>query len=175
MLGRGGVPSVPPIPRVALDGGAAAEPAWVGAGQVLGPCVIGFGADVDSDVAAWGKRLAADVFGGDPLFAFFAEKLCSDLVLVGDDIMTVLTRECTEFSARVQLHTAEVKKKTVAQGPFYSEYLPAETILAAPLTLRVREHGDALSALLTGTVLQLGGDETIGKGLMWTRLLGSAA
>ena len=66
-------------------------------------------------------------------------------------------------------------------GPFYSEYLPAETILAASLTLRRPTGRDsatgdhekqrqALKKLLHGQLLQVGGDETLGKGLVWGRL-----
>ena len=85
----------------------------------------------------------------------------------GSEIVPVLLRECTEQAVRVQLERA----KTVKNGPFYSEYLPAETIMAASLTLRgtgdTADNREALRGLLDGKLLQIGGDETLGKGLMW--------
>ncbi len=91
----------------------------------------------------------------------FHTKLTEDLLLVGADVMPQLLRECTELSARVQLDG----NKTVANGPFYSEYLPAETIMAASLTLRdpTPATSGAIRGLLDGAPLQIGGDETLGR------------
>ncbi|MGJ3558957.1 hypothetical protein ACR6C2_08235 [Streptomyces sp. INA 01156] len=72
---------------------------------------------------------------------------------------------------RVQLNGG----KTVAHGPFHSEYLPAETLLAASLTLRPSTsplYTRELVRLLHNQLIQVGGDETIGKGLVWCRLVG---
>jgi CRISPR-associated protein Cmr4 len=113
--------------------------------------------------------LAEQVFA-DTKFDQLAGKLREDLLAVGADVMPVLVKECTEFVARVQL----TDDKTVQNGPFYSEYLPTETILAAVLSLRrtpaVAAHEALLQRLLTDTLLRIGGDETLGKGMVWTRL-----
>ena len=114
-------------------------------------------------------------------FGPFAGKLRTDLLLAGSDIMPTLLRECTEQAVRVQLGDT----KTVENGPFYSEYLPAETVLAASLTLRCpaargaapedhERNAEALRVLLHGKLLQVGGDETLGKGLVWGRLIEEA-
>lgn len=176
VLARGGVPY--PVPEVAGDAGAAADAGWVGPGEeVLGPCLVPLARKPDAELAEWAGRIAGHVFGPDPAgaFAFFAAKLRTDLLVVGHDVMPVLAKECTEFTARVQLGEG----KTVQHGPFYSEYLPTETILAANLTLRPAPGGqvpvgtcaEELELLLHGEPLQVGGDETLGKGLMWARLL----
>ena len=158
---------------------SAADEAWTKADdEVLGPCVVPLGDSKDDQLAAWASRIAADALPpGDDAFEPFAAKLRADLVMAGSDLMPTLLRECTEQAVRVQLD----ETKTVENGPFYSEYLPAETILAASLTLRrprrdtaPEDHGkyeQALSRLLDGKLLQVGGDETLGKGLMWGRLL----
>ncbi|WP_262402803.1 type III-B CRISPR module RAMP protein Cmr4 [Actinomadura sp. CNU-125] len=160
---------IPPTPAVAPDRGLAAGAAWTTMDQqVLGPCVVPL--ETSEEVKQWAGRLAADAIGpaDDPVTGHFHDKFVQDLLLVGDDTMPQLVRECTELNARVQLDDG----KTVAHGPFYSEYLPAETVLAASLTLR--EPSDASRAavreLLGGAPLQVGGDETLGKGLMWARL-----
>jgi len=141
--------------------------------EVLGPCLVPL--REDSAVAGWAARIAADAFALDAAFRPFAGKFHNDLVLLGSDIVPVLLRECTEQAVRVQLSDA----KTVANGPFYSEYLPAETIMVAALTLRgtgdTPGNRDALRGLLDGRLLRIGGDETLGKGLMWGRLLEAAS
>ncbi len=172
-LGR----QAPAVPRVARDEGAAASRTWTEAArEVLGPCLVPLGPDVNEPLETWAARLAEDVLGWDAMFAPFAAKLREDLVLVGSEVAPVLLRECTEQAVRVQLS----ETKTVKNGPFYSEYLPAETIMAASLTLGGEADTDAnrtaLHGLLDKQLRQIGGDETLGKGLMWTRLhLGSPA
>jgi CRISPR-associated protein Cmr4 len=176
-LGR----QAPPVPEIAQDRGAAPDEEWTRMpNEVLGPCVVPLGDASDQGLRDWAGLLASDAIGGDDPFAPFGSKLRTDLLLAGSDIMPALLRECTEQAVRVQLGAA----KTVENGPFYSEYLPAETILAASLTLRRPaggdappgdddKHGQALRALLHGKLFQVGGDETLGKGLVWGRLLES--
>lgn len=162
--------SLDPVPGSRPDRGAAASDAWTGSpDEVLGPCVVPLGRSHDPGLAGWARRIAGDVLGWDDVFSPFAAKFREDLVLVGSEVAPVLLRECTEQAVRVQLDSAT---KTVKKGPFYSEYLPAETILAASLTLREGSpHGAALRGLLDKRPIQIGGDETLGKGLMWARLL----
>ncbi|MGH3942474.1 MAG: type III-B CRISPR module RAMP protein Cmr4 [Pseudonocardiaceae bacterium] len=163
--------TVPQVPTVGSDRGAAADAVWASAtDEVLGPCLVPLSAD--SVVRAWAQRLASDAVGASQPFKPFAQKLGTDLLVVGADVLPTLLRECTEQTVRVQLTAA----KTVAQGPFYSEYLPAETILAASLALRreanTPDNREALRDLLNAKLLQIGGDETLGKGLVWGRLHG---
>jgi CRISPR-associated protein Cmr4 len=170
-----------PVPEVAQDRGAAPHKDWTDApDEVLGPCVVPLGDEQDPDLARWAELLARDAIGEEEPFTLFAGKLRTDLLLVGSSVVPDLLRECTEQAVRVQLDAA----KTVQNGPFYSEYLPAETLLAASLTLRRSTGSDAtaedrgnlaepLRGLLHDQLLQIGGDETLGKGLMWGRLLES--
>lgn len=166
------------VPRVAPDRGLATSKEWIQVkkgdawvpveAQVLGPCLIPL--ETSQELKAWAEQVAKDALGSadDPVTGHFYTKLTEDLLMVGEDVMPQLVRECTELSARVQLSD----DKTVQNGPFYSEYLPAETILAASLTLRdpTSPALEALRKLLDGALLQVGGDETLGKGLVWTRL-----
>ena len=167
------------VPEVAQDRGAAPDEQWTDTlDEVLGPCVIPLGDEPDPDLREWAELLARDALIDDEPFGPFASKFRTDLLLAGSSLMPDLLRECTEQSVRVQLG----KDKTVQNGPFYSEYLPAETALAASLTLRRPARDDAapeehqqlttaLRGLLDNQLLQIGGDETLGKGLMWGRLL----
>ncbi|HET7013966.1 MAG TPA: type III-B CRISPR module RAMP protein Cmr4, partial [Streptosporangiaceae bacterium] len=166
-----------PVPEIAEDAGCAASVGWTrAASEVLGPCLVQLGEAADDDLTAWAKLLAAHAVGNDAGFVPFAKKLGTDLIMVGSAIAPTLFRECTEQAVRVQLAS---DSKTVKNGPFYSEYLPAETILAAALTLRgdgdTQANRAAISGLLDKQLLRIGGDETLGKGLMWGRLLNSEA
>ncbi|WP_233564943.1 type III-B CRISPR module RAMP protein Cmr4 [Micromonospora musae] len=178
------VTGLPQPPRLAPGGGAAASEAWTGDGrrarsEVLGPCLVELGAAPHPQLRHWAAQLATDVLGDADASAPLAplgDKLREDLLAVGSDVMPMLLTECTEFVARVQLNA----DKTVQNGPFHSEYLPTETILAASLSLRpMRSDGGLTTAdavellrdMLHDKLIQIGGDETIGKGLLWARLL----
>lgn len=168
----------PDLPAVGPDRAIGASAAWTGASEVLGPFVVPFAGDPSEQLAGWARKIAADALDWDPVFRPFADKLCDDLVMAGSEIVPVLVRECTEQAVRVQL---ERDTKTVKDGAlFYSEYLPTETIMAASLTLSGKKgdtaaNRDALNALLDKKLIQVGGDETLGKGLMWARLLPGGA
>lgn len=172
---------LPAVPDVAHDRGVATDTEWTVADQVVGPCLVSVSRpNVAGALTGWADRIATDGIGDGSHLSYFANKFRSDLLLVGTSVMDQLLRECTEHSVRVQLNP---KTKTVEQGPFTSEYLPSETLLAAVLTLRTPRSGEAeqntdhrrlLGKLLDGTALQIGGDETLGKGLVWSRLITEA-
>lgn len=108
---------------------------------------------------------------------FSRERLKSHLVVLHDDDFTHFVRHATEVVARVGL---DYERKTVKAGAlFYEEFLPAETLLySVVLANASRREGDKKSArdILNylrkhlPEVLQIGGDETIGKGLCFVRL-----
>lgn len=164
-----------PLPRRTDGVALAAAARWCGKGrdEVLGPLVVPLKDKPDPEVKAWADRIADDGIGGDIEFKPFADKLREDLLVVDNNVMPDLNRECTEVVARVQLNNG----KTVEHGPFYSEYLPAETLLVASLTLRDSDlselYAEEAKALLHGKQIQIGGDETIGKGRVWCRLVGA--
>lgn len=139
--------------------------AWVGP-QVFGPFVAQV---VDGAAAATG--LGAAIAELAPAFDFTRAKMRSDIVTVSDGTLTTAAKSATDIIARVQLKPDE---KTVKHGPFYSEHLPAETLLTAVLASTEPAHLDALARLLDGQAIQLGGDETIGKGVLWCRVLDGA-
>lgn len=99
------------------------------------------------------------------------------LVVLHDDDFTHFVRHATEIVARIGLNP---ETKTVKQGAlFYQEFLPSETILYAVVFANAsRREGKAAHAVgmldyLRGQlpeVLQIGGDETTGKGLCAVRL-----
>jgi CRISPR-associated protein Cmr4 len=112
--------------------------------------------------------------------AFTQERIKSHFVVLHDDDFTHFVRHATEVVARVGL---DYERKTVKTGAlFYEEFLPPETlfysvVLASPS--RRQGHGKAAADMLgylrenLPPVLQIGGDETIGKGLCAVRLDGA--
>lgn len=170
---------IPNVPDVAHDQGVALDEVWTASEQVVGPCLVPMSRPKTAgELENWAERIATDGIGDGSALSHFADKFRSDLLLVGTSVMDQLLRECTEHAVRIQLNP---ETKTVEHGPFTSEYLPAETLLATVLTLRApqgkatehdAEHQRLLQKLFDGAVLQIGGDETLGKGLVWSRLAG---
>ncbi|MEU7942460.1 type III-B CRISPR module RAMP protein Cmr4 [Microbispora bryophytorum] len=143
---------------------------------VVGPYVVDFrpadpelGARQIAQVHAWAQKVA-EVALPDTGDDYFRVKLTDDLLRCSDELLAAISRECAPVHARVQLGK-EINgepAKMVQNGPFYSEYLPGETLLAA----LVEGKGEDLKLIgqLHDKVLRVGGDESIGKGLMWCRL-----
>lgn len=107
-----------------------------------------------------------------------ATRLKSHLVILHDDQFTHFVRHATEVVARIGL---DYDKKTVRSGAlFYQEFLPAETLLYAVVlanSSRGTHPADAKEMLAyvqrnlqEKPILQIGGDETIGKGICQVRL-----
>ena len=98
------------------------------------------------------------------------------LAVVDDDTFTHFARYSTEVTARIGL---DYEHKTVRQGAlFYQEFLPAECVFYSVVLANPSRNGEKLSAeevlnhLKEGCppVLQIGGDETIGKGFCAVRI-----
>lgn len=129
-----------------------------------------FTATGDDGFKGWAERLAGAALPDLPEHNYFRDKLRRDLYQVSDVAMSAISTECTVVAARVQLGAEDEdgnRTKTVQHGPFYSEYLPTETVLAALLESASPDHLAELKERISGHVIQVGGDETIGKGLMW--------
>ncbi len=108
---------------------------------------------------------------------FTRKRLESHLALLHDDDFTHFVRHATEVVARVGL---DYERKTVKSGAlFYEEFLPAETLFYSVVLAnasRREGHGKSAGDILKylgdnlPPILQIGGDETIGKGLCAVRL-----
>ncbi|MEM4747310.1 MAG: RAMP superfamily CRISPR-associated protein, partial [Archaeoglobaceae archaeon] len=101
-------------------------------------------------------------------------------VILPDDAFRDFTQMATEIQTRVQLSQTT---KTVAEGPWLEEHLPSETLLYAPIfvskplapnakNLGLTNADDVLKLLseLKLDRLQIGGDETVGRGIVKVRL-----
>lgn len=107
------------------------------------------------------------------------ERLKTHLVVLHDDDFSHYVHHATEIVARIAL---DYDRKTVKQGAlFYQEFLPAETIMYSVLLANPSRNGmkmspaevlDKVKRCVENTrVLQIGGDETTGKGLCAVHVL----
>jgi CRISPR-associated protein Cmr4 len=108
-----------------------------------------------------------------------AARVKSHLAVLSDDDFTHFVRHATEVVARVGL---DYERKTIKPGAvFYQEFLPAETLFYSVVFVAAsRREGDATPAaailaylqehIERAGVIQIGSDETTGKGLCLARL-----
>lgn len=177
---------LPPLPETA-------RALSVPDGQVLGSpsCAVAdahgvlleeyaFGHTPNAAVDALAAWLQTHALPSTPEYDAVGAVLAAHLLVVADDDFSDFVRHTTEVQARVALND---KKTTTGDGGnlFYQENLPADSVLyAAVLADRDRsgllEDGTARAVLglvagLDGRRLQLGGDETVGKGICCVRVL----
>jgi CRISPR-associated protein Cmr4 len=122
---------------------------------------------LDAGLLQW---LAENLLPASEVYKRTRERFQKQLVVLSNDDFTHFVRFATEVAARVGL---DYETKTVKDGAlFYQEFLPAESlfysvVLASPS--RSRRNGDPATLLKRlqehlPEVLQIGGDETTGKG-----------
>ncbi len=111
---------------------------------------------------------------------YFANKLKTDLVLLSDTDFGYFAQHATLVEPHVRINP---ESGTADDGGlFYTENLPPESLLIAPLMAsRTRSGQNDLEAIevlaqmrtvLEGRLLQIGGDATTGRGLVMARLTG---
>jgi CRISPR-associated protein Cmr4 len=128
-------------------------------------------------IADWLKNYA---FPQSDEYKPFRDWLPKRFVILPDDAFRDFTQLATEIQTRVQL---KKETKTVGEGPWTEEHLPSETLLYAPIfvnkplasnanQLGLTDSDAVLQALrnLQLDRLQIGGDETVGRGIVKVRL-----
>jgi CRISPR-associated protein Cmr4 len=130
----------------------------------------------DDTVCTIGQWLAENALPEGDEYRYWREALPTRLIILHRNAFRDFAMFSTEIATRVQL---ESQTKTVAEGPWTEEHLPVDTLLYAPLMASptrakngVRLSGaqvvDKIGSLsLARTVL--GGDETIGRGVVSLR------
>ncbi|MGC8833783.1 MAG: type III-B CRISPR module RAMP protein Cmr4 [Armatimonadota bacterium] len=130
--------------------------------------------DLSSAVDALAGLLSEALFAGDRQWAQFVEER---LTVVHDDTFGFLCETATEVTARIRI---EDKKKTVDKGGlWYEEAVPAESIFAAPLIAIPRNgaSADELYGVIKPAfeqIVQIGGNASVGRGLVRLYLTGGA-
>lgn len=131
------------------------------------------------DVPKWAEEVAKALLPEGEHYRATRERFARQLVVVHDDDFTHFVRYATEVTARIAL---DYDTKTVKGGAlFYQEFLPTESLFYAVVIVNAaRARGEQTAAAdLMGKlqpmvdavpVLQIGGDETTGKGYCSVRL-----
>jgi len=140
-------------------------------------------ADVSDTIKGIGKSLADWGMPDGGEYEFFRNKLTNDLVVLSDTDFAYFAEYATLVEPHVRI---DDESGTAADGGlFYTENLPPESLLIAPLLAsqtRTGREEDKMEAnevmakianIVNGcNLLQIGGDTTTGRGLVVARVLG---
>ncbi|MBK8638163.1 MAG: type III-B CRISPR module RAMP protein Cmr4 [Chromatiaceae bacterium] len=142
--------------------------------------VAGAGSARDQ-VAKIAADLAAKAFPVDAAYAFFRDKFSQDLVVLSDTDFAYFAQNAMLVEPHVCINPDTGTAK--GTGLFYTENLPPESLLIAPMLAsqtRTGQRDDRMDALgvhlkmktlLDGRLLQIGGDVTTGRGLVVTTVV----
>lgn len=132
-------------------------------------------------LGAIGNWLATHALPEGDGYRFFREKLGKDLVLLSDTDFDYFVQHATLVEPHVRIN--EETGTADDGGLFYTENLPPEALLLAPLSAsrtRTGQQDDSLGAeavmtrmqtVMNGRLLQIGGDATTGRGQVIARLV----
>lgn len=140
-------------------------------------------------IGSIGRSLAERALAGNGQFAFFREKLKRHLVVLSDTDFAFFCEHAMLVEPHVRIN--DETGAADSGGLFYTENLPPESILIAPLMAsQVRNPkkprgGDGwmdaqeviakINTAIDGKLLQLGGDATTGRGLVVARVVNGGA
>ena len=138
-------------------------------------------ARVSQELPKLSTDLAAKALPTDRAYAFFADKLKTDLVVLSDTDFSYFAEHAMLVEPHVRI---DADTGTASDGGlFYTENLPPESLLIAPLmasqtrTGRNDDFDNAAGVMakirnvLDGKLLQLGGDATTGRGLVLAKVV----
>lgn len=171
---------LPQLPALGDENTALVAP---GSDLLLGDKVVledfSFTAQKSEEIKKIAEWLAVNALPQGAAFQYWRETLARRLCILPDNAF----RDFCLYGTEVQTHVRiEPEKKTVAKGALWTaEYLPADSLLYAPLFFtdsRAGKNGKTAAevigefAYLDGVHLQLGGDETTGQGWVAARIYG---
>lgn len=115
----------------------------------------------------------------EPSYSYIKNKMTKDIMVVSDTLFKELVLLTTEVVARIKI---DQEKGTAQEGaPWYEEYIPTDTLLYSQILISSRANENNNSSaitnslmLLSKSVIQIGGDETVGKGLAKIKMLDSS-
>ena len=113
-------------------------------------------------------------------YAYFADKLKTDLVVLSDTDFSYFAQHAMLVEPHVRIN--ETTGTASVGGLFYTENLPPESLLIAPLLASQTRSGKEdqpaefvmaqIKAVIDGKLLQIGGDVTTGRGLVVAKVEG---
>ena len=139
-------------------------------------------ATASSDLATIAADLAQRALPQEASFQFFAAKLKTDLVLLSDTDFCYFAQNAMLIEPHVRIDATTGAADS--GGLFYTENLPPESRLIAPLLASPTRTGNKdgqldaaevftrIRPVLDGKLLQIGGDATTGRGLVVAKVEG---
>lgn len=138
-------------------------------------------AALSGDLETLAKYLADQALPAGDGYAFFRDKLKKDLVVLSDTDFAYFAQHATlvEPHVRIDPNTGTADDG----GLFYTENLPPESLLLAPLHASATRNGKKderleagvvmthMKTALNGRVFQIGGDATTGRGLVVAKVV----
>ncbi len=180
LLGLVGRPAGWKVPGVADCHCLIANPALL-SGSKLHLEAFEYEAKVSTDdLPAISTDLAQRSLPAGDAYAFFAAKLKTDLVVLSDSDFAYFAQHAMLVEPHVRI---DEKTGTASDGGlFYTENLPPESLLIAPLLASQTRSGKddqpaeivmaRIKAVIDGKLLQIGGDVTTGRGLVVAKVEG---
>lgn len=142
--------------------------------------VFEYKAKASEDLPALSGDLAAMALPQGDAYTFFREKLKTDLVVLSDTDFAYFSQNATLVEPHVRID--EKTGTADGGGLFYTENLPPESLLIAPLMASQSrsKKEDEISAeevlikmklVLNGKLVQIGGNATTGRGLVMANVV----
>lgn len=179
LLGLIGKPCTWKIPTVAEGHCLVANRALL-SGDELHLEAFQYTARVSPELLVLSEDLARRGLPAGDVYAFFAEKLKTDLVVLSDTDFGYFAQYAMLVEPHVRIH--ETTGTASDGGLFYTENLPPESLLIAPLLASQTHSGKddepadivmaQIRAVIDGKLLQIGGDVTTGRGLVVVKVEG---
>ncbi|MDD5297610.1 MAG: type III-B CRISPR module RAMP protein Cmr4 [Rhodocyclaceae bacterium] len=138
-------------------------------------------AKVSQELPKLAADLAARAFPADGAYDFFRNKFSTDLVLLSDTDFAYFAQNAMLVEPHVCIDPDTGTAK--GTGLFYTENLPPESLMLAPMLCGQTRSGKSeekleadivhykMKTVLDGRLLQIGGDATTGRGLVVTKVV----
>ena len=138
-------------------------------------------AKVSPELPKLAEDLASRALPDHPAYAFFRDKLKADLVVLSDTDFAYFAQNAMLIEPHVRIDPGTGTAKD--GGLFYTENLPPESLLVAPLLASQTRTGkkeghlaaeavmSQITAVIDGKLLQIGGDVTTGRGLVVAKVV----
>jgi len=163
-------------PEAPKEGEALIESDALKAGDKIVLEEFTFTPKVEPVVQKIGQWLTENALPQTEEYAYWRQELPRRLAILPNDDFRDFVTFSTEVATRIKL---DPETKTVDEGPWTEEYLPTDTLLYAPLMAtpprtesELKSGQDVLQAVknLNLTRVQLGGNETVGRGSVYLRI-----
>lgn len=168
-----------PSLQVAEGGCLTTNPALLSADNKLHLEAFEYTADESVDLQKIAAELARMALPEAAEYGFFRDKLKTDLIVLNDTDFAYFAQHAMLVEPHVRID--EKTGSASDGGLFYTENLPPESILIAPLMVSKSRSGKddlfadqvllQIQTLINGRLLQIGGDATTGRGLVVAHVL----